>query len=252
MPLQDDLYQLYLLDCQVRGMESRLNSALRRKNLMEERLGQYRQQAEELDHEHRLAVVRVTSLEKEAQEAENHIAQLRQQMNAVTNNKEYAALLVEVNTFKDKKSGLEDQTVEAMEAEESIRARQLELAGKIAEQEKLVLGAESEAQERAAEVSADLAVITGRRDEARTKLPAEALAVFDKASRVHDGEALAEIQEENRKNLEYSCGGCFMHLPVQAINAVLMHPETLTSCPSCQRILHVNAELREVYSEKAS
>ncbi len=59
--------------------------------------------------------------------------------------------------------------------------------------------------------------------------------------------------EEDRRRLEYTCEGCYIQLPVEAVNKLLTRPNELVICPSCGRILYINDALRDsVGSSKKS
>lgn len=62
---------------------------------------------------------------------------------------------------------------------------------------------------------------------------------------------MAKCEEQSRRNMEYSCGACFQHLPVEQVN-ILLNRGDLTTCPACDAILYMDDELRESISEAAA
>ena len=64
------------------------------------------------------------------------------------------------------------------------------------------------------------------------------------------GYALAEIEEQDRRRMEYTCGACFMSLPIQVVNATLTAQDKPVTCSSCGRILFAKAELKEALIPK--
>lgn len=244
MSLQEKLHQLYLLDQQVRGLSAGLDAARRRLAAQQRKLDQLRQQHRELEDQCKHTGAHCATLEKEAAEMDRRIAGQRDKMNTVTSNKEYSALLVEVNTLKLEKGKKEDEALLEMERRDRMQADLEALAQRVADQERMVRGAEDEVQERQAEVGQRLGEVTAQRDAAQNEVPPAALARFDRAADAHDGEAMADVIEEDRRRMEYACGGCFTHLPVERINTLMTRTDEIVSCPSCGRILNVGKELR--------
>ncbi len=244
MSLQEKLYDLFLLDQQVRGLRTRLDAATRRHNAQNARLDQYRQQLAELTDQYKHAQAEVSTLEHEALGAEERVTKLREQMNSVTSNKEYSAMLVEINTLKGEKSKLEDQALEKMSASDAIKERVDETQGKVDSQSKLVEQALAEVLSAKEEVGVQLDDANAKRDEAAGEVPADVLNVFERLADHYDGETLAEIEEQDRRRREYTCGGCYMELPIERVNALMMKPDELVTCPSCNRFLYIKQELK--------
>ncbi len=234
----------------MRGLSRRLDAARRRRDAQQTRLDQLNQQRSELETQLRQVRAKASGLEQEAAGVEQKIARFREQMNEVKSNKEYSALLVEVNTLKIEKSKLEDEALERMGETEQIQQRLTELQEKVTEQEKLLSLASAELDQAQAAVGDRLEQLEQERQAASKGLPAEALAVFRRQADHHEGEALAEVQEEDRRRREYICGGCYMQLPVECVNALIMRPDELVTCPSCGRILYMQQELKAALAVK--
>jgi len=137
MSLQDDLYQLYLLDQQVRGLEQRLEGARDYVREHERRIEQLQQQRQELDEQLRQTQASETNLEREAEDTEQRIQKLREQMNAANTDREYKSFLVEVNTLKNDKSKTEERALELMNDIERLRQQ----IGEVDEQIELIVEA---------------------------------------------------------------------------------------------------------------
>jgi uncharacterized protein len=244
LPLQDKLYDLFLLDQQVRGLRTRLDTATRRLTLQQKKLDQLNQQRSELSAQSKKSQAEVAGLEHQAQDADERTVKLREQMNNVRNNKEYSAMLVEVNTLKDEKSKLEDQALEKMGQLDTLNATLAEVETKAQQQTKLVESATAEVQSAKDEVGVQLSDATAQRDEAAAQLPADTLTQFERLADHFDGETLGEIEEQDRKRREYTCGGCYMELPIERVNAIMTKPDGLVNCPSCNRFLYIKQELK--------
>jgi len=80
-------------------------------------------------------------------------------------------------------------------------------------------------------------------------VPAEALHVFDRLAETYEGEAMAPVIEEDRRRMEYICGGCYMQIPVEKVN-LLISSDELVRCSSCARILYVESALKQAMGAK--
>ena len=250
MTLQDQLRELFLLDQQVRGLRSRLDAAQRRQDAQKEKLDQLQRHREELQQQVRHHETRGNALEQEAGDVEAKADRLREQMNSVKTNKEYSALLVEVNTLKEQKGKLEEQALEHMNQVEQLTQQLEEVSGRLKQQEKLLEQSAGEVQGAQEQVGGKLDEATRERDEAAEKIPAEARQLFNRLAENYDGEAMATIEEADRKRLEYNCAGCYMQLPIERVNALLKRPDELVTCPNCSRILYIDEQTRSAIGSK--
>ncbi|MFK7788009.1 MAG: zinc ribbon domain-containing protein [Phycisphaeraceae bacterium] len=245
LPLQDQLYSYFELDQRVRAMRSRLDGATRRRDAQQHKLGQLKQAATELEQQLKTAKAHAATLESEADAIETRIISQRDKMNNVTSNKEYSALLVEVNTLKADKSKIDDAQLESMGKADTVGAEFDELSAKVEAQTKLVANATKEVTEATEEVGGKLEELEVERDAAGAPLSDAIRKTFDRLSHTYDGEAMAEIGEQDRRRMEYTCGGCYTLLRVESGNKLITKPDELTTCGTCHRSLYVASEVRE-------
>lgn len=244
MSLQEQLKELSTLDAHVRGLSRRLDLGTKRRAFQQTKLEQLEQQLVELRDQAQRIQAHANSLEQDAKGAEERTVKLRDQMNTVKTNKEYSALLVEVNTLKAEQSKTEELVLEQMERVDEHKQRIAELEVKTADQKKLVALADKEVDEAKSEVGEQLDQATAERDEAAGNVPDAICKLYRKLNDDTDGEAVIGIEEQDRKRMEYTCGGCYMALPIEKVNSTITKPDVLTQCPYCDRILTVSEELR--------
>ncbi len=250
MSVQDQLRTLYTVDRQLQALRSRVDAAARRLAATQTRLDQHERQQAELTEQLKTAQAKVATQENEAASVEARIEQLRQTMSTVRSNKEYSALLVEVNTQKAEKSKYEDAALSEMTQVDDLQARLKLLSAKTDEQRTIVEGAQKEVAEGESEISDQLTELQKERDAAVAPIDEGTLGLYTKLIAEFDGEALGEIEEQDRRRMEYTCGACFMSLPIQVVNATLTAAVTPVQCSSCQRILHASPDLIEALSPK--
>ncbi|MEM8737161.1 MAG: C4-type zinc ribbon domain-containing protein [Planctomycetota bacterium] len=250
MSVQEKLQELYLLDQQIRGLRSRVDAASRRQNAQRGKLDQLQRQEAELHEQLLTAKASAANLTTDAAAVEERIEKIRQVMTNVRSNKEYSALLVEVNTLKLHKTKIEDQELEHLSRVEDLQARTDEVAGKTAEQSKLVELAQKEVDSASAEIADQLGDLEKQRDEAAEPLEPDVLTLYRRLFDDYDGEALGEVEEQDRRRMEYTCGACFMSLPIQVVNAALTSKDKPVTCANCGRILYVSSQLKEALVPK--
>ncbi len=250
MTLQENLRKLYLLDQQVRGIRTRLDHANDRLHAQKVKLTQFNQQQAEMGDQLKHTQAKASALENQSEGIEQRIAHLRQQMQIVKSNKEYSAILIEVNTLKLDKGKLEDEALEQLNQAERLSGELQDIQSRVAEQEKLVEAAASDVQTCKADIGQQLDDLTSRRAEAEQDIPESIRSVFNRMADMHEGEAMATVTEESRRHMEYACGGCYMSIPVERVNALMTQQDQLVLCPSCNRILYLDQDLKASISCK--
>ncbi|MBB6431107.1 zinc ribbon domain-containing protein [Algisphaera agarilytica] len=250
MSVQDQLRELFTLDQQVRGLRSRVDAASRRLNAQRNKLEQLQRQASEINDQYMHAKASAGNLESDSQGVEERIEKIRKVMAGVRSNKEYSALLVEINTLKAEKDVIEGKALEQLGKVEELQATVDEIAGKVEAQSKLVAGAEKEVEEGQAEIADQLGDLEKERAVAAEPIDPETLALYNKLDEDTEGEALGEIEEQDRRRMEYTCGACFMSLPIQVVNATLTTNDKPVTCPNCGVILYAKTELKEALIPK--
>ena len=250
MTLTTDLLSLFRIDSQVRGLRSRLDSARRYLDTQDRILNDLGQQCEEVKLRRRHIQATIGNLEGEVAVTDERLEKLRGELNIATTNKQYTAVLTELNTAKLARSDVEDRIIEKMETVEEC-GRQLEkVAQDTAERTKVRSVAETQLQQRHDEVGTRLAELERERDTAANCIPGTDLKLFDELAEAYDGEAVAPVEEIDRRRREYVCGSCNLNLPFEAVTALMGQGDKLVVCPACGRILFLQDETRGALARK--
>ena len=148
----------------------------------------------------------------------------------VKTNKEYEAVLKEIETLEIRNSQVEDEILEAMEEMDRVRI----LAQNIEQDfDRARLRYESERKERAEELSLadeELRTTKEKSEALREKVPPDILRKYDTIRNVNAGVAVIGVWKE-------VCQGCRMNLPPQLYNEI-QREEEIRFCPNCNRILY--------------
>jgi len=245
MSVREQLVELSGIDKQISGLRTRLDGATARLSAQQTKLDRISQQKAELEDQHKRIKSATHNLETEVAGLDEKIETHRAQMNSVTSNKEYSALLVEINTLKDKKNTLEDNVLQHMQATDQLDAKLADINTRFDDQQKLVDLAKQEVEESKAAVQDRLDSLNEERKQAAADIPADALKTYNRALEVHDGDAMAMVTCQDKRRNEFTCESCFMTLPVECVNTLMTRQDELVNCPSCSCILYVNPAFKE-------
>lgn len=183
-------------------------------------------------------------LELELKTRDAEVSKLRAALNTAKSNKEYAAVLTQLNTTRADNSKLETQILELMKAVEADEAECETIRKQIESQKQQLEQTRKATDASAAEHEAEIAKIQAEWNEVAKAIPPEPLKVFKRVAETYDGEAVAQVEEQEGRNAAYSCGGCFMGITTESVN-LLMTRDDLIRCPNCTRILVLtNAQMQ--------
>lgn len=183
--------------------------------------------------------------EVESNSFEQKIESLRERMNNARTSKEHAALLSEINTLKADKSLIEDRAIKSMQKLDEVRVQVQTLETARAERAKVRDVAAADREARAAEIKDRVAELEAERVKALEDIPPAALLIYEERVAMGDDESImAPIEEQDRRSLEYTCGSCYTHLPIEQVSILLKRGD-VTKCPSCKVILFMEEELRD-------
>jgi predicted nucleic acid-binding Zn-ribbon protein len=180
------------------------------------------------EHDHAKKTHR--SIEQSISELETKIARSKTRMTEVKTNKEYQAMLKEIEDVKGEISGHEDQALEVMEniealgkalkdLEKEVKSRRQKL-----EEDRKVLEARNEG------VKDRLASLEAMEQKVRDKLEADILRRYDFLLQRMGGVAVAAVQSG-------VCQVCHMNIPPQKF-IELQRDEAIFDCPHCHRFVY--------------
>lgn len=147
----------------------------------------------------------------------------------VSNPKELAALQAEVESLKRRKSGLEDQLIDAMEQKEHTGETLERL-----ESEARTISAEASEMDGTvsglmADIDAELATHTGERGRVAPDIPEDLMKLYDRLRASKSGVGAAALQQG-------TCQGCHTKIPQKELERIRAEGG-LQRCENCRRIL---------------
>lgn len=244
MSVTKQLLALFRVDKEIRGLSSRLNGAERFLGEQTRQLAEISTQASSLEAQLRQLQASASNAEGESKRIEAKVDELREKMNNSQTNKEYKALLSEVNNLKEQRGSFDEEAIGHLEKIEQIKAKLAELGTSKDEREKVRSVAETERQERADEIASKLAELRTKRDELAAEVPATAMTLYEELLDQRGDDAMAPLEIVDRKRHEFVCGSSMMSVPVE-IAASLMQGK-LTISPNDGCILYLSEQTEEV------
>ena len=235
-PVLHGLIKLQRVENRLRAVKSKLSRCRRSVLFQENQLRTFQNELEAKQEEIKLTRVQIDRLELELRERDEHIAKLRAALNTAKTNKEYSALLTELNMSKADDSKIEGQVLDLMKNVDTDEANCREIQEQIEEHKGKLAELRKDTEAKAAEFEKQINEIQTEWDEAAKKIPSETLEVFTRVADTYDGEALAIAGKQNEQVEAFSCGGCFMGLPAETVNR-LMTKDEIIRCSNCTRIL---------------
>ncbi len=163
--------------------------------------------------------------------AEAKIAQLKSQLRQMKTNKEYSALMREIQGYEMDNTRLEDEILEAMTALDSVEEEQRTIQQKLGTAQDQYQELTREVSQRQAELDESIASITGERQKLAPTIDAQELADYERVRRALGTSAIVPL-------VDGVCQGCNMPVTPQSANLVLAGRE-LIRCHHCQRILYM-------------
>jgi len=147
----------------------------------------------------------------------------------VKTNKEYSAILAEIDAGKQRLEALEDQLLTLMEATDQQRQ-----ASRVQEQQEQAALQEFAVQTRHIDQEQEtlrraMVAAQEQRQQTVAAIDAKLYEQYQKVAAQHGGRAIAQLQEG-------VCSGCHLKLPPQFISEIRLQTQLFT-CPHCRLIL---------------
>jgi len=168
--------------------------------------------------------------EKEYEEKKNLFSNAQKKLSTVKNNKEYEAVLKELDTLKKEINNLEYKVLELSDNLEKYTKETDELKGEISKIEEELNKLRAEKDEANKGKINELSRLKEERDEAAGKIKKQLLSKYETIRKVRNNLAIVRVENE-------TCTGCYMKVPPQLFVEVKKNTH-IQQCPNCQRFLY--------------
>jgi len=239
-PDLERLIRLQRAESELRRVETERDAVPAARSALEERLAEERARLEAVRAELESCQKARRQHEQGLQDLEARRSKYKGQLMDVKTNKEYTAMLHEIEAVEREIRGLEDQVLSEMERGEN-------LAAEVKREEAAYTAVEAEGRterqtldERARRLDGETARLREERDAVAQTVPEDARELFQRVARLR-GTAVAEARDG-------MCQLCRMKLRPQ-MYVDLKRNEVVVQCPSCSRILYYEPPVPTVAPE---
>jgi uncharacterized protein len=177
--------------------------------------------------------------EAEAGDAQQLLARYQTQLGAVSTQREYSALLTEIDSAKEHIRTAEQQALEALENHEQAKKKLTELEEGFRELDERYQAELAKWEDEKPAVASSIEELRARAEKLRAEVPRNHLLLFDRIYDRYDGRALARVRETAvaRGNAMWHCEVCSYNVRPQIVVEIRTRHK-LNQCESCKRILY--------------
>jgi len=167
--------------------------------------------------------------EKEVAAVQTRLAKYKDQLLEVKTNREYSAMLHEIEAAQNDIKAREDVILEAMMQGDDLSAAVKKAEVEFKTIEKEVAAERQVLDQEVASLQANMDKTAAERDTLIKEISPDALSTFERVARVRKGQAVAQASNG-------MCTICHVRLRPQVFNDIRSN-EAIIQCDSCQRIL---------------
>jgi len=204
-----------------------LEALTKRRDAVQARLLTRSTELDEVDKQRRRLEAEITQEQYNLQKAQRKLLEIK-------TNKEYAAMLTEIELIKQKISGYEDTVLQGMELAESGKGELQDIERQRTQEE---LGLAEGRRKNEADLGILQQLLAEKRDgreAAIRQLDRPLVDLYLRLLSARKGLAVVAIKNG-------ACQGCFLNIPPQLVQEVRRNDRVLT-CSHCHRILYWSAE----------
>ena len=180
---------------------------------------------------------RLKELEVEMHKRDVSIAQINDKINKfkdqlflVTNNKQYDALMLEIDHLKEQRATNETESIAFLEEKEALTESVESMESELGELSKNLRVRREKLETAISQSAEEKTSLEQQRNEQVNGIDLNIVSVYDRVMKARDGLAVVHLSNS-------ACGGCGAHIPAQTITEVrakiVMH-----RCDVCGRFLY--------------
>jgi len=235
-----------------------LQAALTRLREAEQRLGGIPDWMRELHDEHEARKAEIAALEGTAEEAarqrrtaeaavqdaQEKLKKYQQQINRVSTQREYGALLQEIDTVKSEISSQEEAAFSSLERHEQAQRELAALRESFREVEARYAAEMARWESEKPEISRQADDLRGRIADLKQRLPRNVVSQFERILDRYPAGAVAPvrpIERPGRGQREWHCAACNYRVRPQAV-VEIRNGTGLVQCDACKRILYLDEQ----------
>ena len=227
----ETLIELQGVDLKIAGLESEAARLPRQIEAIQAALSEARKLVETVKTKLDSTKKELRTREKDLEVANVKRQKLEARLYEVKTNKEYSAVLLEIEEAKQEKAKTEEDILTLMEMQERLGVEIKDAEQRFRSREEQARQDEGVVRQKLAAVEQELEGLRTQRRARATDLPAALLVSYDRISKARGGVAIAAVTSAA------VCGGCRVSIRPQAMQE-LRGATGLMVCESCGRYLY--------------
>ena len=212
------------------NLEDRIHQIPEEISELDQTLDDKRKSVEELDSLVNEGNKQRVLLEGDVESFKDKLSKYKTQLMEVKTNKEYQAMLHEIEITNQEIRTIEDQILEQMMKVEESEQQLGEAKQKLSTQESLLSKKRDELESSGLKIQGNIDQLKDEKDQLEKQIQDELLQQYKKIALARNQIALAEAKNQ-------SCQACHVRLRPQLFNEIKTNQKIIT-CESCNRILY--------------
>ena len=225
------LLEVQKVDQSIAKIQRDLDSIPRERGKREATLDALRRRHAELADAVRQAELASRSSETSIRQLDDEIKKLEGRLNAVRNNAEYQATLLQIGSVRQERGRLEEEGLNLLERIETMRAELTAVKAQLDDAERVFADFVREGEVFLAKRRADLERVSVGRDQLVAVVPPDVMDRYSRLFAARDSLAVCAVEGN-------TCTGCYTNVPPNLLSK-LLGGTSVVNCNSCQRILFV-------------
>ena len=223
------LVELQKLDSEIYAFRRQLQEKPVQLVRLKERQKEFAQKLQATESRYKNLEVKRNQMENDLAQKEGQFKKLQVQLFQLKTNKEYAAMLKEIEGLKADHSVLEEEILKVMEEAEKAKGAMAAERESLKVEENALAAQMKQIEEEGRQIQSSMEQLQSSRGGLTSRVDPPILSQYERILAKTAGLALVPVRGD-------ACGGCNMVLPPQMINEIQMNTR-LTLCESCARIL---------------
>jgi len=240
----DALHQLQSVELQLRAFQQQLAGKERSIKLHAKKLDLLEQDIETRRDDTRRHQMEADELDVDVKARDAQIAKLRAALNTARTNKEYAAILTQINTSKADNVKLEDRMLTLLARADELRAGVEKLQSQRDDEIKRLSQLKDASARLRSQLEPQIDNLRDLRAQAAERVPPQALQTYQRIAQRNEGEAMAHVVQINPRRQEFVCQGCNMAVTLEQVNALITR-DKIQQCQICGSILYLEAPAKQ-------
>jgi len=231
------LIELQKIDVEIKSLTDRKSQFPEMMAALERRRAENRQNLDTVKESLQTAQKNKRERDQDLESGIQKVEKLKARTSEIKNNKEYQALLKEIETAELEIKAIEDEVLIIMEKIETEASAIMAAEKNSIEEEARIIADQKEYKATIVKIAEDLKKAEEKKQEMISHIEPSVSERYQRLLAITSGNAIVEVRGE-------SCPGCYMSIPPQVFVNVKKN-ESLNTCPQCGRILYYKTTIMQ-------